>query len=582
MKLAVNRNKTVPALLSAFACAAIWAHLDMSSYEPLLLGAFAALYFLFSAAAVCSGRKIMLPATVLGFIFALFTLLGNLDVLAEQKTYVLWCMIRLFGFWSMYWAMLALIFRKLSSVSLMCDAASERSVRNCRRVFLGSFAALTAVYAIWWLYEFPGNTSPDSNSQIMQVTGLMPLRSNHPAVSTMFLGVIFNAGLKLFAGNQNSALALYTAIQLLIMAAIFAYAAESVYEMGLKKGAVYFVLAVYLLHPVYASYSVTVWKDVLFSGWITGFCVTLWRMLQKGKSAIRPWEIVLLFFFALAASLFRNKCYYAFLLLFPFIFVQFNKRNRWVQAMPAVVFALALLIDGPLFSALNIRHMDSVESLSIPSQHIARVIADGHDLSEEQKELLSHAVDIDAVAETYNANVSDPIKKLIRSTGDVGYIDAHRSEYFKLWLELGMRYPGAYLRAQIDQTKGYWYPDCHYWSMSNHCQPSDVLTIHKDRQTPAWLTSVLDSVGFGLPLLPFGGLLFSIGLAWWATLVLFALCGIRGRKDVMTVFLPVLALILTLCAVTPVYAEFRYSFAMYTTLPLFAVIPFARPITANR
>lgn len=272
MKLAVNRNKTVPALLSALACAAIWAHLDMSSYEPLLLGAFAALYFLFSAAAVCSGRKIMLPAAVLGFVFALFTLLGNLDVLAEQKTYVLWCMIRLFGFWSMYWAMLALIFRKLSSVSLMCDAASERSVRNCRRVFLGSFAALTAVYAIWWLYEFPGNTSPDSNSQIMQVTGLMPLRSNHPAVSTMFLGVIFNAGLKLFAGNQNSALALYTAIQLLIMAAIFAYAAECVYEMGLKKGAVYFVLAVYLLHPVYASYSVTVWKDVLFSGWITGFC----------------------------------------------------------------------------------------------------------------------------------------------------------------------------------------------------------------------------------------------------------------------------------------------------------------------
>ena len=73
-----------------------------------------------------------------------------------------------------------------------------------------------------------------------------------------------------------------------------------------------------------------------------------------------------------------------------------------------------------------------------------------------------------------------------------------------------------------------------------------------------------------------------LGVLILATLVLFALCGIRGRKDVMTVFLPVLALILTLCAVTPVYAEFRYSFAMYTTLPLFAVIPFARPITANR
>ena len=194
---------------------------------------------------------------------------------------------------------------------------------------------------------------------------------------------------------------------------------------------------------------------MLFSGWITGFCVTLWRLLQKEKAAIRAWEIVLLFLFALAASLFRNKCYYAFLLLFPLLFMQFRKKNRWVQAMPVVVFAIALFIDGPLFSALSIKHSDSVEALSIPAQHIARVISDGHELTDEQRELLSHAVDIDAVAETYNENVSDPIKNLIRITGDVEYIDAHKSEYFKLWLELGIKYPGAYLRAQIDQTKGY-------------------------------------------------------------------------------------------------------------------------------
>ena len=584
MKLAVKYTKTVSALLSALASAAIWAHLDMSSYEPLLLAVFASLYFLFSAAIVRIERKITLPAAALGFVFSLFTLLGNLDALAEQKTYALWCVIRFFGFWSMYYAMLTLVFGKLSSVSLMCGDSAEisgRTSKKCRKVFAFSFILIAIFYAIWWLYEFPGNTSPDSNDQIMQVMGITPLESNHPAVSTLFIGIVFNAGLKLFSGNQNSALALYTAAQLLIMAAIFAYVAESVYEMGLKKGAVYFVLAVYLLHPVYASYSITVFKDVLFSGWITGFCVTLWRLLQKEKAAVRAWEIVLLFFFALAASLFRNKCYYAFLLLFPLLFMQFCKKNRWVQAMPIVVFAIALFIDGPLFSALNIKHLDSVESLSIPAQHIARVIADGHELTDEQKELLSHAVDIDAVAETYNENVSDPIKNLIRSTGDVEYIDAHKSEYFKLWLELGIKYPGAYLRAQIDQTKGYWYPDCHYWSMSNYCQESDVLTIYKDRQTPAWLTSVLDDIGFYLPLLPFGGLLFSIGLASWVTLTLFALCGIRGRKDVMTVFFPVLALLLTLCAVTPVYAEFRYSYAMYTTLPLYALIPFVSRLPAE-
>lgn len=141
MKLAVNRNKTVPALLSALACAAIWAHLDMSSYEPLLLGAFAALYFLFSAAAVCSGRKIMLPAAVLGFVFALFTLLGNLDVLAEQKTYVLWCMIRLFGFWSMYWATLVLF--------ALCGIRGRKDVTT---VFLPVLALILTLCAVTPVY----------------------------------------------------------------------------------------------------------------------------------------------------------------------------------------------------------------------------------------------------------------------------------------------------------------------------------------------------------------------------------------------------------------------------------------------
>lgn len=564
------------AVMSLLGSAAIWAHLEISPHEILLLPAAVGLYCLFSSAFPYKDKRLSVVSTILGLLFSAFMVLGNLNALSGTKGYAVWLLVRFLGFWAFFAAAVKVLFAKLSTVCLLDSDRADRTPAKCRRVFWLSLLIFCGWFFLWWLYEYPANTFPDTNTQLLQVMGVEKLSCNHPVLATVSLGFVFKLGLKLFSGNQNAAIALCSAAQAMIMAAVFAFVIESLFEFGVKKRAAAAVGAVYVLFPVYASYSISLLKDVLFSGFITLFCTSIWRMLQKNDAGrkICAWEIVLLYLSALLAGLFRNKCYYAFLLLTPILPFVFRRNSLWIRIMAPVVFCMAALINGPVYASMDIQHSDFIETYSIPAQHIARVIYDGHELSAEDRELISKAVDIERVPETYISSCTDPIKNLIRETGDMTYIERHSGEYRKLWLRLGAKYPSAYLRAQIDQTLGYWYPDVSYWTMGNYCHPSDELTIYKDRKTPGFMTSAFDEIGFYMPKLPLVGLAFSIGTAVWLMLALFALCVFQKQYGYLTVFVPILALWVTLLAVTPVYAEFRYIFPMYTTLPLLGVIPF--------
>lgn len=566
----------IPAILST---CAIWAQLELSYREPLLLLVLMALIPLYRQAFDCRDKKVMLAAAVCAVVFAFFTVMGYLDALIDRRAWRLWTLIRFIGFSFLYYDFMVLLFARGKKLSFLIGEKETRnmSLKVRLRVFSLCWLPIFLCFFVWWLYEFPGNTSPDSNNQIMQATGLLPLSSNHPAVSTLVLGLFYKLGLGLFSGNQNAALALYTIFQLTFMSAVFAFLCETIYEARMKSWVIVAVVIIYLVVPHHGSYSVTVWKDVLFAGWGTALCISTWRLMlhADGSKACKNFDLFMLYLSALGASLYRNGIYYAFFLLFPFFFVVFRNKSRAAWLMPLIVPVIAIIINGPVFSSFNISHNDFIESHSLPAQHIARVIKDGHPLTDEQYKLLSKVVDVDAVAETYNAGIADPIKTLVRETGNMDYLTSHKKEFGRLWLELGMKYPGAYLRAQIDQTRGYWYPDVDYWSMSNHCWESDSLGIVKDRQLPTWACKYFDTVYFYLDKMPLAGLIYSIGLATWTLIALFALCIVKGLKKELLLYVPILAVVLAVCIVTPVFAEYRYVYCMFTALPLLAVLPFS-------
>ena len=135
---------------------------------------------------------------------------------------------------------------------------------------------------------------------------------------------------------------------------------------------------------------------------------------------------------------------------------------------------IGFILKRPVLQVLGVVQPDSLESLSIPMQQISRVVVENKDsLSKEEKELINSVADLDRIAEEYNPIIHDPIKALVRFEGDKDAITNNKINYIKLYLALGIKYPSAYLRAWVDQTKGYWNGGYSYWKWSDEVSTNE-------------------------------------------------------------------------------------------------------------
>ena len=74
--------------------------------------------------------------------------------------------------------------------------------------------------------------------------------------------------------------------------------------------------------------------------------------------------------------------------------------------------------------------------------------------------------------------------------------------------------------------------------------------------------------------IPILNLCICIGFNFWLCLVALYTAIIRKDRGAIMMSIPVLAIIATLLVSTPVYAEFRYIYSMFTCLPLILVSAF--------
>jgi hypothetical protein len=320
------------------------------------------------------------------------------------------------------------------------------------------------------------------------------------------------------------------------------------------------------------------WKDIWFGGIVVVLSTTIWRLFRHFKNekpGIPVFDSVMLFIFGTAMCLFRSNGLYAYILLAPFLFFIFIKKSVLPAVLSVAVLPVAFIIKGPVYNSIGVTPPDTIESLSIPAQHIARTITDGAVLTQEEYDLLSNIVDVERIPDEYDENISDPIKNLVRETDNQEYLTEHKAEFLKLWIDLGLEHPVSYLRAQIDQTYGYWYPDVQYWLYAEDFRGrGDGYSVKQESKIPDVFSEMLSVYMDSYYDTPYWGLLWSIGTATWVCVFMLGLCYIKRQKPYMIIYIPVLAVLATLMIATPVYAEFRYAYCMYTTVPLLCVVPF--------
>ena len=435
---------------------------------------------------------------------------------------------------------------------------------GCYKHFLIPFAVILCIYTIIWVgCYFPGLMSPDSIDQVRQL--FTREYSNHqPYYHTRLLGIFIGAGTAI-SGNINGGVAFYAIFQIVVMAATFAFVVYNMAKTGFPDLACTVATIWYALMPFHIMYSFTVWKDVLFGAAFTLMIVFIIRMTGTGG---RTADYIAFAVSSVTICLIRSNGLFAYVFVFAACLLLARSNRRLIGIMAGVIVA-SFLLKHSVLAMLDVTEPDTVESLSIPLQQIARVIADDGSMTKEDIDFLSEIIDIGAVKDNYNPDISDPIKNMIRDYGNQEYLGSHMGDFARVYVRTIVRNPLKAVLAWVDSTCGYWNSGYSYWVWYWDIEQNE-FGISRCVNSPAMLHFMDEYLWlfYNNRILQ---LFTSIGLHVWIVLILFAKYIAKGSRAGIIACVAILAILLSLLVSSPVYSEFRYMYAMFCALPILAV-----------
>jgi len=441
------------------------------------------------------------------------------------------------------------------------------------KVFGTVFGSLSIIYLIYLIFVvYPGSVTSDAMWQIDQ-TYYGNYSVHHPFWHTMCIKLFMRIGYALFE-DVNAAAATYNAVQSLAAASCFAYAVVTLYQYRIPKGFIAAVYAMFAVLPHHITYSCTMWKDVPFGLTMLVVVVSMFRIMRSvGKNRILNYVMFLIG--GIGAAVFRVNGWYALVAAFLMLLLFFRKRCRELLIPWFVILVVGWIMIDPAMTWLNVKRNNFLEGLSVPMQQVARVITKGCELSDEETQLLSRIVDIEDIPEAYWAQCCDPVKEEIRDEDParLEYLIAHKEDYVKLWIQLGLRYPWEYVEAWVEETKGYWNGGYDYYIYAQYVHDNNygMYMVEQDNLihdlVKAYFTITRETIFFQ----PFQ----SIGLNIWMLSMLCFLNMAWGRKEFLLT-MPIVAVVFTLWLTTPVFSEFRYAYSIFTCLPFILPVSLCR------
>lgn len=444
-----------------------------------------------------------------------------------------------------------------------------------------SFVLIVLCRIPWLLYSYPGIMTPDSINQFRQVVGISPFSNHHPWVHTMTISLFYHIG-RLFTSDINNAFLFFTLFQICFMAFAASYLIWVITKYTKSLPLLSGIIAFYVLLPYHNVMAICIWKDVMFSGTLLLFCTSLFYLLKEGIKKQNLFSLILYFISGFLMCLYRSNGWYAFIVTLPFLLFAFRKTWKIMFPLHIVLLALILFVKGPVMNHYNVEQPDFIESISIPLQQVGRVIATGQELTQEQETLIKKIIKTEYVPELYTEYISDNMKELVR-TYNPDYLITHKPDYLKLWIELGLKYPDIYFDAYIAQTRGYYSPSAVYSVAEVDGVIDNETGLYREYLLGGKLIVKLREILIKLQdIVPLYGALWSMGSLFWVTLLFLALT--LGQKtsfclkepmnfsDLITVWIPNIAVIVTLLIATPVAIEFRYAYNLAYCIPLYFAI----------
>lgn len=574
-----TKNKTLIILNIMESFFTSWALMKAGRMEPgnMLTGVFFLLaFFLYrhiserlSTKSFAYTKTARVTAMALSAVFTLFYMVVDYDRYIETLTNRLYQAAVLtavfLGFFICFYKLLLFLFSYSGDKETLHRILIQPKDRPIvKHLPLYCFFGCLLFWLPYYLYQYPGVMTPDSINQFEQVLGVIGYSNHHPFVHTMLFSLFYHIGFFLFH-DIVAAVGFYTFFQMCFLAFSIFYCLKTMELFCIRQEGLILIALFYAIVPYHAVFSVTVWKDIPFAAVVLLFSCSILRMLKQTGIG----ELAMFVFSGVMICLLRSNGWYGFLFCVPFLLICYRKRAKKMFPAITCILLAASIVKYPVMSMLNVTQPDLIESLAIPTQQIAAVLCNDREISEEQTALIENVIDTTYIKELYNPTFADNMKELVRA-GNQEYLALHKREYFKLWVSLGMKYPADYLKAYVNQTYGYWYPDSFYpVAEGEGVSASDLGVTHTPLiGGPIVIKTKEIALKLG-DMLPIYSLLWSMGVAFCFMLFCIGSVFVRDEKTKLVCYLPSVALYLTVMIATPVATDFRYVYFMVFSLPFY-------------
>ena len=426
-------------------------------------------------------------------------------------------------------------------------------------ISLAAAALITGFYLFAYLCHFPSISTYDSWAVLRQITGEIPYSNWHP--------IIYTLALRLFTGHSlwslQTGAALFSLCQMLFMALSAGYTVNWMLKKNLHPAFAGIAALYYAIPPLFAAFSMTVWKDVPFGAVAVLYMLAVYDLLETKGEMLHSVKGILRFtLLSYFTGMLRHNGYYVIIVMTIILLTVYiiKQKRQCLRIVPFLILPVVLVMLSNSFSLrLGVEEAFSSEAFSIPAQQIARTVVSGGEITPQQKEELELFFDMDKLNE-YNPFLADPAKNSIKQ----GYFNANKGGFIKLWISLMPKNAGSYVSAYLLQTHGYWHPgDKSETMLDPSANAFSNFGIEKHRIIE------VDGVNAGA-VRPYD--FISIGLMVW--IILFCGVSLIHRKQYMKLaaVLPIIGIWGTIMLATPTDCSFRYVYALPLALPVIIFI----------
>ena len=431
----------------------------------------------------------------------------------------------------------------------------------------GAFLFILCCYVPMFLIEYPGSFTYDTQSEAAQIAS-QAYSSGYPLLHTLMIR--FCVSLRGVLGSMNRCAALYSIIQMVLVAFCFAQFCASV-SRSVSGRAARLSMLFFGQYPLHMAFASNCAKDVLFAAFLALYVALCFEEIACGITRGRR---VLQVVSGVLACLLRNNMIYA-MIAWVIVLLIVRKNFRRMALYGLLICALSLGINAGLKAATDAESGDVIELFSVPIQQLARVrLYAPQALDQAEMDV------IDTVYQgwrfyQYEPTLSDEIKNNIVDQ----VFEENLGDFLKTWASVGAKCPAVYLDAFLNLALPSLYPyrvwhgaaeyletGCNGDVLSgpfgaeNLTQPECFAGIRRWLDEHLWETGAAET--------PVIRWLFNTGAVYWLMMLLFLYDIYSGRRD--RIRLELLIVLLWVPYLFGPVMQARYMYPFVCVLPLFA------------